>query len=126
MAGAQRLVSKVAGYSFVSSTPTVRVLCGAVVCWSSVCFVSCTQSAKSIAARNAAKFQSAPAQARSAWEVATAAAKTNGYFTAMVALAEIQSDTTLSAEQQRAVKELSITLSDQMYNAANKGDPAAT
>jgi len=125
MAGSQRSPTMVAVNSFFRFTRIVRKLCGVAICGFSVCLVGCTKSAKSVAERNTALFQSAPAQARAAWELAAAAAKTNGYFTALVALGEIQSDTTLSAEQQQAIKQLSTTLSDQMYDAVNKGDPSA-
>ena len=122
----RRFPKPAVGYSCFSSIPIVRKLCRAAACWFSVCLIGCTESAKSVAARNAATFRSAPTEARAAWDIAAAAAKTNGYFTAMVVLEKIQSDTTLSVDQQQAIKQFSTTLSDQMYDAANKGNPAAT
>lgn len=57
--------------------------------------------------------------------MAIAAAKTNGYVTAILTLKQLQRETNLTPEQAKAVTETLTALNDQMFKAAGKGDPNA-
>lgn len=70
-------------------------------------------------------FRSAPAEVKANWEASKAAMKTNGYVPATIALMNLQSVTTLSPDQRKAVDDTVTAVSDQMYEAANNGDAAA-
>ena len=91
----------------------------------SILLLGCGKSPNAIASSKSKAFESAPAATKQAWQTAAAAARTNGYSAALIALSKIQADPTLTSEQGAAVRELSRSLSDSMYDAANKGDPAA-
>ncbi len=62
---------------------------------------------------------------KAGWESAMAAIATNGYTAATVALTTLQRQSGLSPEQLKAINETVTAVSDQMYDAANKGDAAA-
>lgn len=85
----------------------------------------CGRNPGAVASRNSKNFASAPAATQAAWEKACVAAKTNGFSTALLSLATIQSDPSLTADQAAAIRELSKSLSDKMYEAANSGDANA-
>lgn len=70
-------------------------------------------------------FASASTELKTAWNGADAAMKTNGYAAAILQLQMLRANPTLTPEQQQAVDAKSTAISDQMYAAANKDDPAA-
>lgn len=87
--------------------------------------VACGKSAGSVAAGKARLFASAPAETKGKWDIAAAAATTNDFALAIVTLQQLQTQTNLTAEQRQAVDQTATAVSDQMYDAANKGDPKA-
>ena len=97
--------------------------CAAVA--SLVLLAGCGKNAASLSNRHAALFQSAPPEVKSDWEKATAAAKTNGYVVAITTVQKLQG-AALTPEQLQAVNETVSVVSEQMYEAANRGDAAAT
>jgi hypothetical protein len=85
----------------------------------------CGGSPQSVATRGAKAFQSAPPETKAAWDAAIAAIKTNGYTSASLALQQLMTQPGLTPQQTRAAQETGTALSDQMYEAANKGDANA-
>jgi len=88
-------------------------------------FMGCSKSATSVGSRHAEAFQSADAQTKAIWDTALAAVKTNGFALAIVTLKSLQAQPALTPEQLKAVNETATAVSDQMYAAANRNDPAA-
>lgn len=72
-----------------------------------------------------AAFQSAAPEIKAAWNAAMAAVKTNGYAAAILTLQQMRAVPGLSPAQAKAVDDNSTAISDAMYAAANKDDPAA-
>ena len=87
--------------------------------------VGCTKNAASIGASDDPAFRSADPELKAGWETALAAAKTNGYATAILTLKRLQTRTNLTPEQAKAIGETATAVRDQMYDAANKGDANA-
>lgn len=87
--------------------------------------LGCGANPQSAASRGAKAFQSAPPETKAAWNTAMAAIKTNGYAPALKALDDVLAQPGLTPEQGAVVKQTSTALSDQMYEAANKGDANA-
>ena len=54
-----------------------------------------------------------------------AAIKTNGYVAATLAIQKVMEQPGLTPKQTQAAQETGVALSDQMYEAANKGDANA-
>ena len=71
-------------------------------------------------------FQSAPADIKAAWEAASNASKARDYATAITAFRTLCANKDLSEEQRKAAQETAKAVNDEMYEAANKGDPAGT
>lgn len=70
-------------------------------------------------------FQSASAEVKTQWDQAIGAVKSNDYFTATMSLKGLFQNPALTPEQKKAVTETSQAVSDNMYDAANKGDESA-
>jgi hypothetical protein len=87
--------------------------------------MGCSKDATSVGSRHTKAFQSADAQTKALWDTAMAAAKTNGFALAIVTLKSLQVQPALTPEQLKAVNETATAVSDQMYKAANRNDPAA-
>jgi hypothetical protein len=88
-----------------------------------VLFCSCGKSADSLASKNAKLFESDP-QLKANWATASAALKTNGFATSIMALKTMQL-AKLTPEQLQAVNDTVTAVNDKMYELANKGDAAA-
>ncbi|HYG34230.1 MAG TPA: hypothetical protein VEC99_05575 [Clostridia bacterium] len=84
-----------------------------------------SKSAQSVATERSKVFQSAPAEVKTDWDAAMSAVKTSDYATAVLTLRKLAMQTNLTQEQIDAVSKTSVAVSDQMYAAANKGDPKA-
>lgn len=91
--------------------------CLAVVC--------CSRSANSLAQCYAKTFASAPPEIKAAWDDATAAAKTNGYATALLTFQALGKQPNLTSAQSEAVQQTAGVLRTQMYEAAKNNDPQA-
>ncbi len=102
--------------SFLSLALLVAGLC---------CFGCGGKDPNAIGSRSSKQFASADPQTKEQWETALAAMKTNGYAVAYVNLQSLAEKTNLTAEQLNAVHETVASLSDKMYEAANKGDQEA-
>jgi hypothetical protein len=83
------------------------------------------KDAAALISKNDAAFKSATPEVKTAWETQKAAMKTNGYAVAMTSLMGLKSAPGLSPEQSKAIDETVTAVSDQMYDAANRDDPAA-
>lgn len=70
-------------------------------------------------------FATASPEVKASWASANAAMTTNGYATAILQLQELRAAPGLTADQQKVIDAKSTAISDQMYAAANKDDPAA-
>jgi nicotinamide riboside kinase len=90
-----------------------------------VAVTGCSKDAKSIASSGTTAFQSAPPETKAAWESALAAVKSDDYAAAILALQKLHGQAGLNPEQIQAVEKTATAVSDQMYAAANKGDPNA-
>lgn len=97
----------------------------AIVAFAGLVLSGCGGNPKSAAARGDKAFQSAPAEIKSAWDTAKKAIQANDYATAITTLQNLTTNQTLSADQNHALQETATAVSDQMYAAANKGDPKA-
>jgi len=89
------------------------------------CLFGCGKSAAGFSNANAKIFASAPTETKAAWDAASAAIATNGFAAATLSLQKLQGTPDLTPEQLKAVNETVTAVSDQMYDKANKGDPAA-
>jgi hypothetical protein len=69
-------------------------------------------------------FDKAPPQLKQAWETVLEADRTNGYVLARRLLSELSKEP-LAPEQYAAVTNEMATITQRLYNQANKGDPAA-
>ena len=85
----------------------------------------CGGSAQSSMARHENAFNAAPAELKAQWQDALNAARSKDYAAALGALNKIAAATNLEPQQADAVREVSTSVSDEMYDAANKGDPKA-
>jgi len=92
---------------------------------SGLLLAGCGRTPQSAAARAAKTFQSASPEAKAAWGTAMAAIQTNGYVAASVALQQVMALPGLTPQQSQAAQAAGVALSDQMYDAANKGDANA-
>ena len=84
----------------------------------------CGRDPAALGAHNSKLFESAEAPIKSEWQTAMAAVNTNGYVTAVVTLQKLQ-QMKLTPQQLDAVNQTVTAVSDQMYQAANKGDARA-
>ena len=96
-----------------------------VIAFAGLALSGCGGSPKSAASRGDKAFQSAPAEIKSAWDTAKKAIQANDYAVALSTLQNLTTNQGLSADQTRALQETATAVSDQMYAAANKGDPKA-
>jgi hypothetical protein len=71
-------------------------------------------------------FDSANAEIKAVWDKGMTAATAKDYATALLAFQELRARTDLTPAQIKAVEQTATTVSDQMYEAANKGDAEAT
>ena len=72
-----------------------------------------------------AAFASADAATKATWDKAMAASQTNDYAMAIIALRTLRLQSDLTQQQYKALDDTLATLSDRMYDAANRGDEAA-
>jgi len=79
-----------------------------------------------LAVRDSGAFRSASSELKGQWDLAMAAAQTNGYLLAYTNLQSLQGRTGLTAEQSKAVEEMLGVVGTRMFNAANQGDAEAT
>ena len=100
------------------------VWCGALLGLNFALAAGCSKDASSLAARNAKLFQAGDPQLKALWDTANLAMKTNGFLAASLALQKLH-QAQLTPEQLRAVEQMGAAVSDQMYDAANKGDAGA-
>lgn len=70
-------------------------------------------------------FQSASPENQSRWQLATTAAKTNGYVTAIMTLRKLQLETTLTPDQNTAINTLMATVNETLALAERAGDAEA-
>lgn len=70
-------------------------------------------------------FQSASPEIQDAWQSANAAMKTNGYTMAILQLRQLRMHPALTSEQLEALDHVSASISEKMYEAADKGDAGA-
>lgn len=84
----------------------------------------CSKDAESLGSARSKLFQSADPAIKAQWEAANASVKTNGYAEAIIGFKRLQG-ANLSPEQRKAVDETVTAVSDQMYEAANKGEAGA-
>lgn len=85
----------------------------------------CGGSAQSRMSRHEKAFNAAPPEVKAQWDTALNALKSKDYAVALGTLNQIAVITNLAAEQAVAVREVSTAASDEMYDAANRGDPKA-
>lgn len=85
--------------------------------------VGCGKDTASLSSGNKL-FQSANPQIKAQWNTAAAAIETNGFLTAMLSLQKLQ-QANLTPEQLAAVNATATRVSNDMYDAANKGDASA-
>lgn len=97
----------------------------AIVVLAGLALSGCGGSPQSAASRGDKAFQSAPAEIKSSWETAKKAIQANDYAVALTSLQNLTTNQGLSADQTHALQETATAVSDQMYAAANKGDPKA-
>jgi hypothetical protein len=79
-----------------------------------------------LAVHDSDAFQTAAPELKRQWQIAFAAAKTNGYLVAYSNLQNLRAQPSLTAPQATAVEELLGVVGTRMFNAANNGDPEAT
>lgn len=87
------------------------------------CVAGCSRGPASLA-RNSKAFDSAPAAVRDSWNKAVACVQTNGYVGAVPLLFGLRSQP-LTLEQSAAVEAVLKPVTDALYAAADRGDPAA-
>jgi len=84
---------------------------------------SCSKSPTSIGGMSTV-FDSAPAAVKESWSQAVASARTNDYVGATILLLGLRKQD-LTPEQSAAVEVSLKTVTEAMYEAADRGDPAA-
>jgi len=82
----------------------------------------CGGSAQSKVSRYNKAFEAAPPELKAQWESALNAVRSKDYAVALGSLTKIATNTSLAPQQATAVREISTSVSDEMYNAANNGD----
>jgi hypothetical protein len=70
-------------------------------------------------------FQTASPENQARWQLATQAAKTNGYVTAVLTLRKLQLESALTKDQQTAVNTMMATVNVNLSAAEQAGDPEA-
>ena len=81
--------------------------------------------ASSAASRGDKLFNNASPEIKADWKTASGAVRSNDYAMALATLGKLGARTDLTPEQQKCITDLSKSVSDQMYDAANKGDAKA-
>jgi hypothetical protein len=82
------------------------------------------KNAAALTTANDEAFKSATPEVKAAWETAKAAMKTNGYAAAIMSLQTGRALPGVNPQQAKAFDETVTAVSDQMYDAANRDDPA--
>ena len=85
----------------------------------------CHKSPGSVSGAGARLFDSAPAEVKTAWDTALAAAKTNDWATAYLTFGQLQTQSGLSEAQLQTISAEMTSVQNQMQEAARKGDPNA-
>jgi len=85
----------------------------------------CGKSSEAISSRRSKVFDSASPQIKTAWENATAAAKSHDYALAIAGFNSLAADTNLTSEQHQAVRDTGRAVYDEMLAAMKKGDENA-
>ncbi len=75
---------------------------------------------------NAKAFDSANPEVKTLWDKAQTAAKAKDYASALLTFRQLSARADLTPDQIKAMEVASTAVSDQMYEAANKGDAEAT
>jgi hypothetical protein len=88
-------------------------------------FAACGHQNSGLNAEDRVAFDQAPPDLKQAWTQAIQADKANDYVTAQTLLWSIERQE-LSAAQKRAVSSQERVLSQRLFTAVEKGDPAAT
>jgi hypothetical protein len=101
-----------------------RLAAAASATWVVMLLASCGANPQSAASRGDKAFQSAPAEVKAAWQLATASLQTNNFATTLDTLKRLHG-AGLTPEQMKAIEETATATSDKMYAAANAGDPNA-
>jgi hypothetical protein len=70
-------------------------------------------------------FQAASPELKTAWDKATAAAKSNDYATAILTFRAMRLAPNLTPDQEKAINDAAKEVDDRMYDAANAGDAKA-
>ena len=84
----------------------------------------CGQKAATVTAEQTKAFDSAPAEAKQAWEKALAAEKAKDYVAAQAAFASL-SQMILSDQQHKLLEDERAAFGQRLTQAADKNDPAA-
>ena len=87
--------------------------------------LGCGASPGSSANRADSALRSASPDVKAGWEKAKAAIAVNDYVTATTNLQNLFAAPGLTPEQKQAIQQTATAVSDQLYAAANRGDPAA-
>jgi outer membrane protein assembly factor BamD (BamD/ComL family) len=87
--------------------------------------LGCGRSAQSAASNGDRAFAAAPAEVKETWKSARTALSSGDYAGAITNLQKLGGNTTLTPQQSKVVQETGMAVSDQMYDAANKGDAKA-
>lgn len=82
--------------------------------------LGCSKGPKS----NPAAFNTAPPEIKKRWDSAMAARTTNGYAVALIQLRDLSQHPGLTADQKTTVEAVSTEINNEMYDSANKGEPA--
>lgn len=90
-----------------------------------LCLAGCGGSAESRMSHYDKAFGSAPPELKTQWDSALNAVKSKDYAVALGTLNKLAVITNLAPQQAEAVREVSTAVSDEMYEAANKGDAKA-
>jgi len=85
-----------------------------------------TGCGKSLKVHDSGAFNAAAPELKAKWDTAMAAWGTNGYLVTYNTLQDLRGQSSLSADQAKAVDEFIGVVGTKMFNAANKGDPEAT
>lgn len=70
-------------------------------------------------------FQTASPENQARWQLATQAAKTNGYVTAVMTFRKLQLEPALTQDQQTAVNMMMAKVNERLSAAEQAGDPEA-
>lgn len=100
------------------------ILCASLAAVSTALFCGCGPGSPKVSSADLKAFDSASPELRERWTQAQAAARTNDYVQAILALRSLM-PLNLSAEQRRAVDNAMGACDAKMMKAVEHGDPAA-